>query len=103
MNWRHICKIVFYIALLIVAIFLLLEVKASNDIQRENDPWTYREAKYYNVTQEGQYLIRDEIGYVWKINQQINTDDALIIKVNIGQDFYSKDDDILVGVYKKIG
>ena len=87
MNWRHICKILFYFVLLALAIFLLLEVKASNDIQRENDPWTYRDAKYYNITQEGQYLIRDEIGYIWKIDQQINTDDALVIKV---------------GVYKKI-
>ena len=72
-------------------------------MQKNAQPHIYRTAEYYGVNDDGKYQIIDQLGYVWTLEDvKINTTDNYLIKVNLGEIYDSKEDDVLEQLWVKI-
>ena len=100
--FKTIIELMLCISLVLLACAALLETKDYIELQKNTRPYIYRQAEYYGVNDDGRYLISDEIGYVWIVQVQIDKGYHYLIKVSLGEDYYSRGDDVLESLWVKI-
>lgn len=91
------------VSLIFLSFSFILETEKYIELQKDARPHVYRIAEYYAVNQDGKYQLRDELGYIWTLDDiEINRNDHYLIKVNLGQVYEDKGDDVLEFIWVKI-
>ena len=91
------------VSLIFLSFSFILETEEYIELQKDARPHIYRTAEYYAVNQDGKYQLRDELGYIWTLDDiEINRNDHYLIKINLGQVYEDKGDDVLEFIWVKI-